>query len=152
VKHSCEVEIGVPRARVVELFDDPAHVLKWQPDLLRFEPISGKPGHPGAQSRLVYGSGKGEFEMIETITDRQLPDEFSGLYETRFGITRIRNRFVDNGASTRWIVDTEYLPRGIMRLLAPLMRRAIEGQTMKIVNAFKRFAESQPAAPALTAT
>lgn len=147
MKDSCEVEIAAPRATVVALFDDPANLLKWQPDLRRFEPISGEAGHPGAQSRLVYGSGRREVEMIETITDRRLPDEFSGIYETKMGITRIRNRFVDNGATTRWIVDTEYLPRGIMRLLAPLMRGAIRAQTMKVVNAFKTFAESRPAAP-----
>jgi uncharacterized protein YndB with AHSA1/START domain len=47
VKHSCELEIAAPRARVAALFDDPAHLPKWQPDLLRFEPISGTPGQPG---------------------------------------------------------------------------------------------------------
>jgi len=139
---SCEVDIAVPRARVVELFDDPANVLKWQPDLLRFEHLSGDPGRPGAKSRLVYRAGKGEMEMIETITDRRLPDEFSGIYETKMGVTRVRNRFVDQGTTTRWIVDTEYLASGFMRLLAPLLRGPIRKQTLKIAHAFKAFAES----------
>jgi hypothetical protein len=145
VKQTCEVDIAVPRDRVVQLFDDPENVLRWQPDLLRFEHISGVPGQPNAKSRLVYRAGKGEMEMIETITDRRLPDEFSGIYETKMGITRIHNRFVDNGFTTKWIVDTEYLPSGFMRLIALLMRGAIRAQTKKMVRAFKAFAESQPA-------
>jgi polyketide cyclase/dehydrase/lipid transport protein len=142
VKHSYDIEIKAPRSKVVALFDDPANLLKWQPDLIRFEPISGTPGHPGAQSRLVYRAGKGEFELIETVTLRSLPDEFSGTYESKMGMTRIRNRFIDNGATTRWIVDTEFTGSGIMKLASGLMGGMMRAQTLKVLNAFKAFAEA----------
>jgi len=58
--YSCEVEINVPRSKVIELFDNPGNMPKWQPDLIRFEPISGNPGHPNAKSLFIYRSGKGE--------------------------------------------------------------------------------------------
>jgi len=142
VKHSCDIEIEAPRSRVVALFDDPANLLKWQPDLIRFEPISGTPGHPNAKSRLVYRAGKGEFELIETVTVRNLPDEFSGTYQSKMGVTRIRNRFIDNGPTTRWIVDTEFTGSGIMRILSLVMGGMMRAQTLKVVQAFKAFAES----------
>ena len=142
MKHSCDIEIEAPRSRVVALFDDPANLLKWQPDLIRFEPISGTPGHPNAKSRLVYRAGKGEFELIETVTVRNLPDEFSGTYQSKMGVTRIRNRFIDNGPTTRWIVDTEFTGSGIMRILSLVMGGMMRAQTLKVVQAFKAFAES----------
>ncbi len=142
MKHSCDIEINAPRSRVVCLFDNPANLVKWQPDLIKFEPISGTPGQPNAKSRLVYRAGKGEFELIETITVRNLPDEFSGTYESKMGTTKIRNRFIDNGATTRWIVDTEFTGSGMMKALSLLMGGVMRAQTVKVVQAFKGFAES----------
>ncbi len=143
MKQSCEIEISAPRSTVVALFDDPASILKWQPDLIRFEPMSGTPGHPDAKSRLVYRAGKGEFELIETVTVRNLPDEFCGAYESKMGVTNIRNTFVDLGSSTRWIMDSDFTGKGIMRLLALLMGGMMRRQTLKMVHAFKNFAESE---------
>jgi len=138
----CDLEIGVPRERVIELFDDPSNLPKWQPDLLRFEHVSGVPGQPQAKSRLVYKAGKGEFELIETITERKLPDVFSGTYESKFGCTTIQNQFLDQGQSTRWISDTHFVGRGLMRVLSVLMRGMMRKQTMQVVQNFKKFAET----------
>ena len=106
------------------------------------EPISGTPGHPDAKSRRVYRAGKGEFELIETVTVRNLPDEFCGTYESKMGVTTIKNTFEDLGGSTRWILETDFTGKGIMRLLASLMGGMMRGQTLKMVRAFKNFAES----------
>jgi hypothetical protein len=143
MKYSCELEIKLPRARVIELFDNPDNLSKWQPGLLRFEPLSGTPGQPHAKSKLTYRQGKGEFVLIETITVRDLPEEFSGTYESKLGTSTVRNRFVESGTSTRWLLDTEFQGVGIMKLLAPLMSGAIRKETLKMVKAFKIFAESQ---------
>ncbi|MGH9867656.1 MAG: SRPBCC family protein [Candidatus Polarisedimenticolia bacterium] len=142
MKHSVEVEIAAPRGRVVALFDDPANLMRWMPDLLKFEPVSGTPGQPGATSRLVYRAGKGQFELMETITVRSLPDEFSGTYASKMGTSWIRNRFIDKGATTRWIVDTEFKSSGVMKVLTFLMGGMIRAQNQKVINAFKTFAES----------
>jgi hypothetical protein len=143
MKYSCELEIKLPRTRVIELFDNPDNLSKWQPGLLRFEPLSGTPGQPHAKSKLTYRQGKGEFVLIETITVRDLPDEFSGTYESKLGTSTVRNRFVESGTSTRWLLDTEFQGVGIMKLLAPLMSGAIRKETLKMGKAFKIFAESQ---------
>ena len=80
MKYTVETEINLPIARVVELFDDPENLKHWQPGLLSFEPISGTPGQPGAKSKLKYKMGKRDIEMVETISVRNFPDEFSGTY------------------------------------------------------------------------
>jgi hypothetical protein len=142
MKQSFDIEINAPRSKVIALFDNPANLVKWQPDLIRFEPISGTPGQPNAKSRLVYRAGKGEFELIETVTLRNLPDEFSGTYESKMGTTQIRNRFIDNGATTRWIVDTDFAGSGMMKALSLVMGGVMRSQTERLLQAFKGFAES----------
>jgi len=83
MKYTSEIEINSPVDRVIELFDNPNNMDKWMKRLQSFEPISGKPGEVGAKSRLKFKMGNREIEMIETVTVRNLPDEFSGTFETR---------------------------------------------------------------------
>ncbi len=141
MKYVCEVSLDLPRDRVVELFDSVENLYKWQPSLQSFDHLSGDPGHPGAKSKLVYLEGKRRIEMIETITRRNLPDEFSGTYEAK-GVKNIMiNRFVDESGKTRWITEQEFQFSGLMKLIAPFMRGAFPKQTQKFLNQFKDFAE-----------
>ena len=63
MKYSVDIEIDLPRARVVELFDNPDNLKHWQPGLVSFEAISGVPGEPGGRSRLRYQMGKKEIDV-----------------------------------------------------------------------------------------
>ncbi|HEU5179389.1 MAG TPA: SRPBCC family protein [Candidatus Polarisedimenticolia bacterium] len=144
MKYTFELEIDRPRQRVVELFDNPDNLMKWMPDLIRFEPVSGVPGQVDAQSRLTFRTPAGELEMLETVTARNLPHELSGVYETKMGVSRITNRFVESGGKTRWIADTDFQGVGAMKLMALAMGSAIRSQTEKVMRRFKEFAESQP--------
>ena len=49
---------------------------------------------PGAKSRLVFKFGKGKMEMIETITRKNLPDEFDGPYDAPGVFNIVKNRFI----------------------------------------------------------
>ena len=69
MKYEVETTIDLPRERVIELFDNPDNLPKWQPTLQSFELISGESGQPGAKSRLVYLEDGREIEMIETIVN-----------------------------------------------------------------------------------
>ena len=81
MKFTVKIKINLARNKVIELFDSTENLKKWQPGLLSFEHQSGTPGEVGAKSRLQYKTGKREIEMVETITVKNLPDEFSGIYE-----------------------------------------------------------------------
>ena len=83
MKYNCEIEIDLPLNRVIELFDSTENLYKWQPGLISFEHLSGEPGQVGAKSKLQYKMGKREIEMIETITERKLPDELSCTYDAK---------------------------------------------------------------------
>jgi hypothetical protein len=144
MKYSSEIVVNVPRDRFIELFDNPDNMSKWQPGLVSFTPLSGTPGHPGAQSKLVYAMGSRTVEMIETITLRNLPDEFAGTYGAKGVHNIVSNRFSvtgPDGRFTHWIIHCEFQCTGFMRLMTLFMPGAFKKETRKMLQNFKEFAE-----------
>jgi len=144
MKYSLEFKIHKPMDRVIELFDSVDNLKKWQPELLSFEHLTGEPGKVGAKSKLLYKTGKKEFEMIETLLVKNLPEEFTGTYETRGMKTRVKNKFekIDEN-STKWIVENEFQLNGFMKIMAFIMPGAFKKQSFKFMERFKTFAESE---------
>lgn len=142
MKYTSEIEINSPVDRVIELFDNPKNMDKWMKGLLSFEPISGNPGQVGAKSRLKFKMNKREIEMIETITVRNLPDEFSGTYETKGVFNIVKNKFVAlPNNRTRYISEQEFQFTGFMKLIGFLMPGAFKKQSMQYLTDFKNFVE-----------
>ena len=144
MRYQLELDIELPRERVIELFLDAQNLSKWQPDLVSFEHIEGvEARRVGAKSRQVHKMGKREVEMIETITAHNYPDEFSATYEADGVWNLIENRFVDvGGRKTNWILDSEFKCSGIMRIIAFLMPGMFKKQTFTFMRRFKEFAEN----------
>lgn len=147
MEYTEEIEIALPRARVIELFDDPENLGAWQPDLLEFRHEEGEPGEVGARSRLRYRMGKRECEMVETITRRALPEEFSGTYEAPGMWNEVRNRFEELGPDrTHWTCRSEFRGQTLMmKAMCLLLPGAFRKETRKHLEAFKRFAEERGA-------
>ena len=93
MKYTNEVVINLPLKKVIELFDSEENLFKWQPELISFEHLSGEKGEVGAKSKLRYTMGKREIEMIETITVKNLPKEFSATYEAKDVWNEMKNYF-----------------------------------------------------------
>lgn len=146
MKYSITTTIDLPRHKVIELFDNPDNLPKWQPELQSFDHFSGEPGKPGAKSKLKYKMGKREVEMIETITVRNLPEEFSGTYEAKGVLNIQKNYFKEVGENqTEWISETEFKLSGFMKVMAWFMPGAFKKQSQKYLDQFKAFAESEAA-------
>lgn len=143
MQYTSEVTIGLPRDRVIELFDSSENLTKWQSGLLEFAHLSGEPGQPGAKSRMTYDMDGRRVEMMETIVTRDFPDEFSATYESKGVMNWITNRFYPQSAEqTRWVMESEFKFTGIMAVVSLFMRGAFSKQTTKDMNRFKAFAES----------
>ncbi len=141
--YTVEIEIELPRDRVIDLFDNPDNLFKWQTGLQSFEHLSGEPGHEGATSKLVYLSGKHRIELIETITKRNLPDEFNGTYAWNGGRNTLINRFIELGAErTKWESTCEYeFSNLMMKLMGWLFPGKFREQNLMFMRDFKAFAE-----------
>ncbi|MEO9851259.1 MAG: SRPBCC family protein [Reichenbachiella sp.] len=144
MNYTVDITIDRPRSEVIELFDNPDNMSKWQPELVSFEPLSGVPGQPGAKSKLHYKMDKRDVEMIETITKNNLPDELAATYETKGVYNVISNRFeVLNENQTKWVSENEFQFTGFMKVMGIFMKGAFPKQTLKFMNQFKAFAEAE---------
>ena len=144
MKYSAEVEINQPVNKVVELFDNPNNMKKWMEGLQSFETISGTPGQEGAKSKLHFKMGKREIEMLETITKRNLPEEFNETYEAKGVFNIAKKSFIPFDENrTKYVTEQEFQFKGFMKLMGAVIPGAFKKQTLRYMNAFKEFAENQ---------
>lgn len=144
MKFSCSVEIKLPKNKVAELFNNPDNLKEWQDGFLGLEHLSGTPGENGAKSKMIYKIGKRDMVLEETILENNLPDEFTGRYETKEMVNTMKNQFTAiSDKKTRWDAELEYTEfQGFMPILmAKLMPGMFKKQTQKWLNQFKSFAE-----------
>ena len=139
-----EILIDLPVSKTVELFDNPDNLKHWMPGLLSFEHLSGTPGQTGAKSKLKFNMNGREVEMIETITLRNLPQEFSGTYEAKGVFNIVKNHFIQKGESQcLYVSETEFRFSGFMKIIGFLMPGAFKKTSQQYLEKFKAFAESQ---------
>lgn len=144
MKYTNEVTIGLPLKKVLELFDSEENMFKWQPELISFEHVSGDKGEVGSKSNLRYKMGKREVEMVETITKKNLPEEFNFIYEAKGVWNEMKNSFVEvDPSQTKWISHSEFRFSGFMKIIGFLMSGSFKKQSQLALDRFKAFAESQ---------
>ena len=145
MQYDTTVEIALPIDAVIALYEDRARDADWQETLVSLEFISGEPGQVGTTTRLHHKMGKRESTMVETITERSLPDLFTATYEAKGVYNLARNRFaaIEDGR-TRWTLETEFRCSGSMWVLTTVAPGMFRKQTRATMEAFKAFAESRP--------
>ena len=141
--YTVNMEIDLPREKVIELFDNPENMYKWLKGLQSFERISGEPGQPGAKSKMVYLNGKRTFEMTEVVTENSLPDSMNGRYEWSGGQNTVHNRFIVLGPhKTNWESTCEYQCTSfMMRTIGLLFPGMFRKHSLEAMQNFKAFCE-----------
>ncbi|WP_422861071.1 SRPBCC family protein [Flagellimonas sp. W118] len=142
MKYITEIVIDLPRDEFLKKLDEPENMKHWQRGLVDFELLSENPTQEGAQMRLQYKMGKREFDMVETILKRNLPEELHTTYDTK-GVHNIqKNYFKEENGKTRWVSESEFQFSGFgMKVIAFLMPGAFKKQSYKYLEDFKAFAE-----------
>jgi len=142
MKFTCEVEIDLGIERVVELFQDPENIKYWQPGLLKREPISGENGLPGSKARMTIRVGSRDIEMIETITVRNPPHEFSGTYDAKGVFNVVSNYFSPiTPHKTKYVSQQEFRFSGFMKAIGVMMPDLFRKTSLQLMSQFKEFAE-----------
>ncbi len=144
MKYTVETEIDQPIEKVIKLFDNPDNMQYWMDGLISFEHLSGTPGQPGAKSKLLFKMGNRNIEMTETITARNLPEEFTGTYEANGVYNVVRNKFIPlSNGKTKYVAENYFEFKGFMKIIAFIMPGAFKKQSYKYINDFKEFAENK---------
>ena len=140
------IEISQSRQLVVDLFADPKNLKHYQDSFIRKELVSGKTGEVGTISKMYYKQGKGEMELVETITKNELPEAFEAHYHHVHMDNTMKCCFIEVDSNlTRYEYEYEYtrinwiMPR-LMSIVFPGMFRKPAEKWMK---QFKEFAEKQ---------
>ncbi len=144
MKYINEVKINLPVDQLIKLFDSAENMYEWMDGLERHEMVSGVPGEPGSKMKMYFKSGKTEFEMLETIIEKNLPKIFSAKYETKYATNIVRNSFEALSSDiTMMTSETEVNPHSfIVRLMSWLLPASFKKQSQVYLDNFKRFAES----------
>ncbi len=141
-----EIEIDQPRARVVELFDNPENLAFWQPGFISYTPQTGDRDQPGSTALLRYRHETGqEFDMIETVHSRNLPDEFTAVFEIpKMMKTVMRYTFEEIGSNrTRLTSYNIVKPTGFIMKMAMLFAPgSARTESEKFMRHFKAFVET----------
>ncbi len=142
LKYNTEVIIHAPLDHVISLFDSFENLSKWQPTLKSYQHLEGEPGHLGAKTRLIYDERGKDMEMIETITKRNLPDEFNAIYTAK-GVENIfENHFTEISPSeTRYSTLSIFKFKGLMAFMSLFMKKTFAKSTLIGMTMFKEFAE-----------
>ncbi len=144
MKYDTEIVIDLARAQVVELFDNPDNMSKWQPGFVSMEHFEGEYGQAGAKSKLVYDMNNRRLEMVETIVTRNLPDEFSATFEAPNVWNLSENFFTEIDVnSTKWLAKNEFKCSGMVGVMAFFVPWMFKRQTLKNMKDFKAFAEEE---------
>lgn len=137
-----EVIINASRDKVIELFMDPNNIDKWQPGFISMEILSGESGEVGSKTKMKYKMGKREVEMVETITVKNLPFEFSGTYEADGVFNSVKNYFEElPDGKTKYWTDSEFQFKGFMKIIGFLFPGMFKKQSQKYLDLFKAFVE-----------
>lgn len=144
MKFKLDIHIEKPHADVWKAFNDIEGMKKWQPTLIKIEPLSGTQGQPGAVSRLTYKENGREFSLTERILLREESGQLDGVYENAFADNIVRNTFLEQeDGSTLWVIETEYTFKTVvMKILGPLMKSNFILRTRVDMGRFKELAES----------
>lgn len=143
MKYTEQVIIEKPIEEVIANFDDPEKLKEWMEGLQSFEHLEGTQGEIGAKSKLVFTMGSRVIEMVETVTVKDLPNQFGGTYEAEGVFNTVMNRFTKEGENrTRMETECEFeFQTMLMKMMGFFIPGMFKKQTRKNLDAFKVFAE-----------
>lgn len=143
MKYTVEIEINKSLKEVIALFDNEENAFKWMEGLVAWDHISGEKGAVGAKSKMMFKMKSREVEMVETILEKNLPQNMKMSYEAKGVYNLVNNRFEDVGNNkTRYLTEQEFQFQGfMMKFFGAIMPGMFKKQSMKYLNDFKAFAE-----------
>ena len=144
MKYTEEIIINSPIDQVINAFDNEQNLFKWMEELKSLDLIKGPAGEPGAKSKMVMIISGRNTEMIETVLSKNLPDEYTALYEMPKIQNIISNKFNElQDGKTLYSVETEFkFEQLILKIISSLFPSIFKKQTQKNLRDFKKFVES----------
>lgn len=140
-----EIIITRPVEEVFDFLADGCNEPRYNPHMLRAEQTSTGPVGPGTQFRTEVMTNGRSMEMIYEITAYERPQRLAG--RTLKGPIAVQSTetfaSVPAGTHFRWIMELE--PRGLFKLMSPLVARMMGRNLDTLLANIKRLLEAQEA-------
>ena len=144
MKYTTEIKVNSPLNAFIKKIDNIDNIKHWQRGLVSVEHISGDPGQLGAKMQLNFQFGNRNMKIIETVTRRNLPNEFHANYTTKT-MHNVQENYYEKTSDgfTKWTSNSEFVPLNLtMRLMLFFMPRTFKKQSQKYMQDFKNYAEN----------
>lgn len=142
MKFHIEIVVDISFAKLLDLFENPENLKRWQPNVISFTPLSGQIGQVGATAEIRYDMVVKKIVMKETILKRNIPDEFVLRYDSDGVSNTVTNNFKEIAPNkTRWIMQNNFQFKGLMKYAALALKGVFKKQTELTMERFKKFAE-----------
>ncbi|HUY98836.1 MAG TPA: SRPBCC family protein [Thermomicrobiaceae bacterium] len=142
-----EIEIARPVEEVFDFVADERNEPRYNPEMLRAEQITDGPPGAGTRFEAETRTRGGTVKMTIEFTEFERPRRI--VETTQLSSMEIHGTLtfepVAAGTRMRWSWDVE--PRGIMKLMGPLVARMGARNEQTIWTGLKRCLEGQPASP-----
>ncbi|MFN5354980.1 MAG: SRPBCC family protein [Bacteroidota bacterium] len=144
MQYEHSTKIYLPIDRVYALLNDHAGMKHWMPGLTAVEPIEGENGHVGSKAILRFQMGKRIMSMEEHVLEANGKDHVVAEYRSPMAVNRVKKTLSANpDGSTEYRMENHFTFRGVMRLMAPLMKGTFKKTSLGYLERFKAYAESQ---------
>jgi len=144
-KARVEMRIDCPPEVAFDYYADIRNELQWNPDARRVEKLTPGDIGPGTQFEADY-RGLGAFTMEWVACER--PQRLQSLGRNGSMELGSVNTLTPVEGGTLWVAEGYAHPRGLFRLLEPIMGRMIERQFVSTLTRFKRAVEGREKRPA----
>ena len=139
-----EVLVDRPAEEVFDFLADVRNEERWNPNVVRIESEWDGPLSVGGSFEGVYRrGGRMRFELVEAIRPSRLVFRGGGRQMTLVATLELERA----GPASRVRMKGQMEPRGLMRPLAPLMRKPIERQYQRVAESFRKVVEGDAGAP-----
>lgn len=141
MKFTCSTTINKPINEVVDAFLDPESMKQSHQGFIDKELISGNTNEVGAKYKLIYK----KFEITETITNNNLPNSFSGLYEHKHMTNTMNSTFeAISENTTKFSAEINYTHFNgfVIKVMAKLFPGMFKKQGDKWLQRFKFYVEN----------
>ena len=142
--HAIENSIGIaaPTEKVFDYVTDVRREPEWNPQLREPEKLTPGPVGAGTRYRVRFGRGVGTAIIENSSFDR--PRSWSGVSTARRMTVLFRGQVTPIPGGCQLAVHTELQPRGVLRMLSPLLRRVIWRSWEQDLRAIKTITERRP--------
>ena len=142
--HAIENSIGVaaPAEKVFDYVTDVRREPEWNPRLREPEKLTPGPVGAGTRYRVQFGRGVGTAVIENSGFDR--PRSWSGVSTARRLIVLFRGQVTPIPGGCQLAVHTELQPRGVLRMLSPLLRRVMWRSWEQDLRSIKTIIERRP--------